>query len=58
MTKQEYCLNAPQGFMLIPTWILASTTCLLFTVLMPLRASCSFQRDSFYDIKPALIERS
>ena len=39
-------LNAPQGFMLIPTeTIKQDIKAILCEVLMPLRASCSFQLD-------------
>ena len=44
--RLELCLNAPQGFMLIPTPIAVGTIVRLPDwVLMPLRASCSFQPD-------------
>ena len=36
-------LNAPQGFMLIPTLESGRTIHMKVSVLMPLRASCSFQ---------------
>ena len=39
-------LNAPQGFMLIPTdWMRVMGDAVTVRVLMPLRASCSFQRN-------------
>ena len=40
-------LNAPQGFMLIPTRTRAISAGRQASVLMPLRASCSFQQVSY-----------
>ena len=48
VSGDDLSLNAPQGFMLIPTsmpcWRATDTRWL---VLMPLRASCSFQQNNF-----------
>ena len=43
-------LNAPQGFMLIPTTHTHRNYMPTQTVLMPLRASCSFQLNSYLGI--------
>ena len=39
-------LNAPQGFMLIPTVWVRNVALEAARVLMPLRASCSFQQET------------
>ena len=46
ITNQLICLNAPQGFMLIPTVLKHgyASGWVITLVLMPLRASCSFQQ--------------